>query len=186
MSFRILSREILHKPNLLFRLSLSSRQIHILRIASLTRPSKLQFTPAPCYSPTTVRTRNIAMASPRLIKLSVKDTPVFSFNPKAETAEKSSAVLQKDEEEHNMYFNDQGFHSTRPSHSFFTNLQKTSFPHSETIDNYSRSHRSSCIVHLRSRGVARRRRAGLCQEFELSTACPSGRRGYHQTPKQPR
>ncbi|KAM5464716.1 hypothetical protein MauCBS54593_006807 [Microsporum audouinii] len=51
------------------------------------------------------------MASPRLIKLSVKDTPVFSFNPKAETAEKSSAVLQKDEEEHNMYFNDQGFHN---------------------------------------------------------------------------
>ncbi|KAM5481390.1 hypothetical protein McanCB56680_004290 [Microsporum canis] len=51
------------------------------------------------------------MASPRLIKLSVTDTPVFSFNLKAETAEKSSAVLQKDEEEHNMYFNDQGFHN---------------------------------------------------------------------------
>ncbi|KAF3479538.1 uncharacterized protein GIQ15_06514 [Arthroderma uncinatum] len=51
------------------------------------------------------------MASPSTIKVSVKDVPVFSFNPKPETAEKASEVLQKDYEEHNIYFNDEGFHN---------------------------------------------------------------------------
>ena len=51
------------------------------------------------------------MASPNNIKLSVTDAPVFSFNPKVETAEKASELLQKDEQEHNIYFNDMGFHS---------------------------------------------------------------------------
>lgn len=51
------------------------------------------------------------MASPNNIKLSVTDAPVFSFNPKVETAEKASELLQKDEKEHNIYFNDMGFHS---------------------------------------------------------------------------
>ncbi|OAL71353.1 hypothetical protein A7D00_4254 [Trichophyton violaceum] len=51
------------------------------------------------------------MASPNNIKLSVTDAPVFSFNPKVETAEKASELLQKDEQEHNIYFNDMGFHN---------------------------------------------------------------------------
>lgn len=51
------------------------------------------------------------MASPNNIKLSVSDAPVFSFNPKVETAEKASELMQKDEQEHNIYFNDSGFHS---------------------------------------------------------------------------
>ncbi|KAK2869685.1 hypothetical protein FQN49_003117 [Arthroderma sp. PD_2] len=51
------------------------------------------------------------MASPSTIKVSVADLPVFSFNMKPETAEKSSELLQKDYEEHNIFFNDQGFHN---------------------------------------------------------------------------
>lgn len=108
MSCRIFTRNILSASGFPARSPLSSRQIPAAT-PSLLLPIK----PAEGLRTTSprVQRRQITMASPNNIKLSVTDAPVFSFNPKVETAEKASELLQKDEQEHNIYFNDMGFHS---------------------------------------------------------------------------
>lgn len=52
------------------------------------------------------------MATPTKINISTSDRGVFSSNIEPDSASKVSHLLQKDMEKHNIYFNDEGFHST--------------------------------------------------------------------------
>ncbi|KAI9744191.1 MAG: hypothetical protein M1818_002343 [Claussenomyces sp. TS43310] len=52
------------------------------------------------------------MASPTKIKLSLDDTGVFKFKPQdKETASKTSELLQKNHDNHHIFFNQSGFHN---------------------------------------------------------------------------
>jgi len=52
------------------------------------------------------------MASPNKIQLSVKDTGIFDFTPQdEETAAKTSELLQKNHDEHHIFFNKSGMHN---------------------------------------------------------------------------
>jgi hypothetical protein len=89
------------------RLNIKSLDGHIARAL---RTTKILGIPTTTYASVTTTT-TLNMATPYKIQLDLKQRPIFSVSGLTEEgARKASELLQKNHEEHHIFFNKDGFH----------------------------------------------------------------------------